>query len=193
MRLPLAPVHHDSAAGRHPTRRPHARYRRPRDARAACSAGRAPVPALPTRPDTRAPRDPGRALHAGGPAPGRAIRPVRRARRSRPGRVGRAAQGDRPLRPRTRARVLVVCRPDDHRRAQALFPRSRLGRPRPPRPARALLIDRTTEQLTRSLGRAPIPAELATALEIDVELVLEALQTVTAHHPDRLDAPADAD
>jgi RNA polymerase sigma-B factor len=58
---------------------------------------------------------------------------------------------------------------------------------------RALLIDRTSEQLTRSLGRAPTPAELAAALEIDVELVLEALQTATAHRPDRLDAPADAD
>jgi RNA polymerase sigma-B factor len=58
---------------------------------------------------------------------------------------------------------------------------------------RALLIDRTSERLTRSLGRAPTPAELATELDISVELVLEALQTVTAHRPDRLDAPADAD
>jgi RNA polymerase sigma-B factor len=58
---------------------------------------------------------------------------------------------------------------------------------------RALQIDRTTERLTRSLGRAPTPAELAAALQIDVELVLEALQTATAHHPDRLDATADAD
>jgi RNA polymerase sigma-B factor len=58
---------------------------------------------------------------------------------------------------------------------------------------RSLLIDRTSERLTRSLGRAPTAAELADAMGLDVELVVEALQTATAHRPDRLDAPADAD
>ena len=48
---------------------------------------------------------------------------------------------------------------------------------------RALLIDRTSEQLTRSLGRAPTPAEPPAALEIDVVPVLEALQTGNRSSP----------
>lgn len=39
-----------------------------------------------------------------------------------------------------------------------------------------LAINRVTEQLTRSLGRTPLPAELAKALDVSVELVLEALE-----------------
>jgi RNA polymerase sigma-B factor len=58
---------------------------------------------------------------------------------------------------------------------------------------RALLIDRTAQRLTHRLGRSPTAGELADELEISVELVVEALQTVTAHRPDRLDAPAEGD
>jgi RNA polymerase sigma-B factor len=58
---------------------------------------------------------------------------------------------------------------------------------------RSLLINRTAERLTHGLGRAPTPAELAEELDMGVELVLEALQTATAHRPDRLDAPAHPD
>ena len=56
---------------------------------------------------------------------------------------------------------------------------------------RALQVQRASAQLTARLGRSPTPAELAEALDSSVELVLEALQTATAHTPDRLDAPAD--
>ena len=90
------------------------------------------------------PRRPGRARGARrAPAPagapdGAALPPLRRAaRRSRPGRDARADQGDRPLRPGARDRVLLLRGADDARRAQALLPRQRLGRARPARDAGA--------------------------------------------------------
>ena len=58
---------------------------------------------------------------------------------------------------------------------------------------RALHVRRASERLTASLGRSPTAAELAEALDITIELVLEALQAATAHRPDRLDAPLDLD
>ena len=72
-------------------------------------------------------------------APARAALPARRraARRPRPGRLARAAEGDRPLRPRARDRVLVVRRPDHPRRAQAALPRQGLVRSCPARSAGA--------------------------------------------------------
>lgn len=39
-----------------------------------------------------------------------------------------------------------------------------------------LALNRASEQLTRNLGRAPLPSELAKALDVPVELVLEALE-----------------
>lgn len=39
-----------------------------------------------------------------------------------------------------------------------------------------LALNRVSEQLTRTLGRAPLPSELAKALDVTVELVLEALE-----------------
>jgi RNA polymerase sigma-B factor len=53
----------------------------------------------------------------------------------------------------------------------------------------AIRAQRASEGLTARLGRSPTPAELAEALECSVELVLEALETASAQHPDRLDAP----
>ena len=58
---------------------------------------------------------------------------------------------------------------------------------------RALGVARASEQLTTSLGRSPTPAEIAEALDSNVESVLEALQTASARCPDRLDAPTDLD
>jgi RNA polymerase sigma-B factor len=57
---------------------------------------------------------------------------------------------------------------------------------------RALAVSRASERLGARLGRSPTPAELASVLDTSVELVLEALQTASALHPDRLDAPIDA-
>jgi RNA polymerase sigma-B factor len=57
----------------------------------------------------------------------------------------------------------------------------------------ALKVQRASAQLTARLGRSPTPAEIAETLDSSVELVLEALQTVSAHTPDSLDAPADLD
>jgi RNA polymerase sigma-B factor len=51
----------------------------------------------------------------------------------------------------------------------------------------ALRVERLTGELTGVLGRAPTPAELATALNVSVERVLEALATDSAHHPVALD------
>ncbi len=64
---------------------------------------------------------------------------------------------------------------------------------RPPRELteRWLKVQRVTEQLTTRLGRSPTPGELADALDTNAEAVLEALQTVSARRPDRLDAPVD--
>src|SRR4051794_8777654 len=53
---------------------------------------------------------------------------------------------------------------------------------------RALQVRRTSEQLSAQLGRSPTPAEIAFVIDSSVERVLEALQTASALHPDRLDA-----
>ena len=54
---------------------------------------------------------------------------------------------------------------------------------------RSLAVRRTSERLGARLGRSPTPGEIAFAMDSSVELVLEALQTASALHPDRLDAP----
>jgi RNA polymerase sigma-B factor len=66
---------------------------------------------------------------------------------------------------------------------------------RPPRELhdRWFKVQRVSDQLTTRLGRSPTPAEIADALGTTVEHVIEALQTVSARRPDRLDAPADPD
>ena len=80
----------------------------------------------------------GGAPAAAGAPHGAALPPLRRAaRRPRPGRHARADQGDRPLRPGARDRVLLIRGADDARRAQALLPRQRLGRARAARNAGA--------------------------------------------------------
>src|SRR3954447_2832856 len=64
---------------------------------------------------------------------------------------------------------------------------------RPPRDLqdRSLRVQGTSDRLATQLGRSPTPSEIAEALDISVEQVLEALQTVSAWRPDRLDGPAD--
>jgi RNA polymerase sigma-B factor len=52
---------------------------------------------------------------------------------------------------------------------------------------RSLSVTRAAERLTSRLGRSPTAAEIAEALDISVEAVLEALQTGSAYSPDRLD------
>src|SRR3954454_5290963 len=56
---------------------------------------------------------------------------------------------------------------------------------------RALAVRRTSERLGAQLGRSPTPGEIAFVMDSSVELVLEALQTASALHPDRLDAPVE--
>ena len=104
----------------------------------ACPGGPAAARPLPPRGRSRRARAARHALPAAR-APARAPLPARRraARRPRPGRLARAAQGDRPLRPGARDRVLVVRRADDPRRAQAPLPRQGLVRARAARPAGA--------------------------------------------------------
>jgi RNA polymerase sigma-B factor len=53
----------------------------------------------------------------------------------------------------------------------------------------AVKVERTSEAMTTALGRAPTPAELADELGTDVEHVLEALASDTAHRPIALDRP----
>ena len=50
-------------------------------------------------------------------------------------------------------------------------------------------VERSSDELTGRLGRAPTPAELADALGAEVEQVLEALASDTAHRPIELDRP----
>jgi RNA polymerase sigma-B factor len=54
----------------------------------------------------------------------------------------------------------------------------------------SLRIERVGGELTGRLGRAPTPAELAERLDVEVEQVLEALSSDTAHRPVALDRPA---
>jgi RNA polymerase sigma-B factor len=51
-------------------------------------------------------------------------------------------------------------------------------------------VARVTEALTARLGRAPTAAELAEALGVGIEQVLEALASATAHRPVPLDRPS---
>jgi RNA polymerase sigma-B factor len=63
---------------------------------------------------------------------------------------------------------------------------------RPPRELQelALKLEKAGSALTGDLGRAPTPRELADRVGVDVEQVLEALATDSAHHPMALDRPA---
>jgi RNA polymerase sigma-B factor len=58
---------------------------------------------------------------------------------------------------------------------------------------RALHVQRASERLSKQFGRSPMPADIADALDTSVGDVLDALQTVSALHPARLDAPAEPD
>ena len=133
----------------HPPRCPRVRYGRPSDrgrrrgarGRARRQPGRAgprALRALPGQARPGRPRDARRALPAARaparpplPAPGGALR------RPLPGRVPGPGQGDRPLRPRARGRLLELRGADHPRRDQALLPRPHLVGPRPARPAGA--------------------------------------------------------
>jgi RNA polymerase sigma-B factor len=53
----------------------------------------------------------------------------------------------------------------------------------------ALKVQEAQERLTSATGRPPTVAELAEYLEMDVEDVLDALETAAAHHSTSLDAP----
>ena len=121
----------------------------------------APANALPRK------RRPCRARRARGAlpaarAPARPPLPARQraARRPDAGREHRPREGDRPLRPRARHRVLELRRADDPRRAEALLPRLRLGRARAARHAGARddASNSAIEALTRELGRSPTAA-----------------------------------
>jgi RNA polymerase sigma-B factor len=63
---------------------------------------------------------------------------------------------------------------------------------RVPRPVQELKLrlDGEVEVLTATLGRSPTPIELADRTGKTVEMVIEALSTVTAHYPDSLDRTA---
>jgi RNA polymerase sigma-B factor len=52
-----------------------------------------------------------------------------------------------------------------------------------------LRLERATEELTSTLGRAPTAAELAQHVNADTEQVVEALAARSAHRPDSLDRP----
>jgi RNA polymerase sigma-B factor len=62
---------------------------------------------------------------------------------------------------------------------------------RVPRPVqeRVLKVNAATERLSRSAGRAPTPKELAAALDLTVEEVLEALAAASAYDSISLEAP----
>jgi RNA polymerase sigma-B factor len=54
----------------------------------------------------------------------------------------------------------------------------------------ALRVERASVELTSRLGRAPTPAEVGEALDVELEHVLEALASDTAHRPVALDRPS---
>lgn len=66
---------------------------------------------------------------------------------------------------------------------------------RPPRDLQELTVraDRVTITLTQQLGRAPTTAELSTAVDIDEELLLDALQAGSSRAALSLQAPAGGD
>jgi RNA polymerase sigma-B factor len=73
--------------------------------------------------------------------------------------------------------------------------RDRTWSVRPPRRAQELHLDlrRMDEELTHVLGRSPTIAELANALDVTEDHVLEALEAGTAHQAASLDQPAPGD
>ena len=58
---------------------------------------------------------------------------------------------------------------------------------------RTLRLTRATERLGTTLGRAPTAAELADALDLTLEEVIEAEAAASAYRTDSLDAPGDED
>jgi RNA polymerase sigma-B factor len=58
---------------------------------------------------------------------------------------------------------------------------------------RALAVERTVEELALRLGRSATPSELAAALGVTVEEVLDALETAAAVHAASLDVPVAVD
>ncbi|HEY6758247.1 MAG TPA: SigB/SigF/SigG family RNA polymerase sigma factor [Baekduia sp.] len=66
---------------------------------------------------------------------------------------------------------------------------------RPPRALleHALLVERTTDELSRVLGRSPTVAELSAATGLDDEAVLDARQASGAHHASSLATPVGGD
>ena len=66
---------------------------------------------------------------------------------------------------------------------------------RPPRDIQELTlrVDVVTERLTGGLRRSPTVDEVAGACQVTREEVLEARSAATAHYPDSLDEPAQAD
>ena len=73
--------------------------------------------------------------------------------------------------------------------------RDRTWSVRPPRRAQELHLElrRTDEDLTHQLGRSPTIAELAQALDVSEDHVLEALEAGVAHQATSLDQPAPGD
>ena len=73
--------------------------------------------------------------------------------------------------------------------------RDRTWSVRPPRRAQELHLElrRTDEELTHRLRRAPTIAELAAALDVSEDHVLEALEAGTAHQATSLDQPSPGD
>jgi RNA polymerase sigma-B factor len=55
----------------------------------------------------------------------------------------------------------------------------------------AVKVEEAQQRLTTRTGRAPTVSELAQYLEIEIEDVLDALETARAHHASSLDAPHD--
>ena len=54
---------------------------------------------------------------------------------------------------------------------------------------RVLEVNRAVTELSRTLGRSPTPAELASETDLTLEEVLEAMEAATAHDSVALDAP----
>ncbi|CAA9508558.1 MAG: RNA polymerase sigma factor SigB, partial [uncultured Solirubrobacteraceae bacterium] len=122
------------------SRRPSAGVRARRAARLTrpCRRGPPAAAALPPARRSGGARGAGAAHAASGPADGPPLSPLRRVlRRPRPGGHRRPHQGDRPLRPGTCDRLLVLRGADHARRAEALLPRQRLGGSRAARHAGA--------------------------------------------------------
>ena len=73
--------------------------------------------------------------------------------------------------------------------------RDRTWSVRPPRRAQELHLElrRTDEELTQRLGRTPTIAELAQALDVSEDHVLEALEAGVAHQATSLDQPSPGD